>query len=79
LSTGGGSLFLLPGPRPYHDPKPRRKPKMDHDFSLDPNADDWFPDGIDILPPPSYFIVIAAVLAACVVAIATMIRLLRVH
>ena len=51
---------------------------MDRDLSLDTTADGWFPDGIEILPRPS-FIAIAAVLAAFVAAIATVVRLLRVH
>jgi hypothetical protein len=52
---------------------------MGKDFSLDSSADGWFPDGIEILPLPSYLVVIAAVLAAFVAAIATAILLLRVH
>ena len=52
---------------------------MDKDFSLDSNPDGWFPDGIEILPRSSYFVVIAAVLASLVAAIASVIRMLRVH
>jgi hypothetical protein len=52
---------------------------MDKDFSLDSNPDGWFPNGIEILPRSSNVIVIAAVLAGCVAAIATAIRLLRVR
>lgn len=51
---------------------------MDKDFSLDCNHDGWFPDGIEILPRSSYVVVIAAVLAAFIAAIASLIRLLRV-
>jgi hypothetical protein len=51
---------------------------MERDFSLDTTADGWFPDGIEILPRPS-FVAIAAVLAAFVAAIATVVRLLRAH
>lgn len=51
---------------------------MERDFSLDTAADGWFPDGIEILPRPS-FVAIAAVLATLVVAIATVVRLLRAH
>jgi hypothetical protein len=54
--------------------QPEEDIEMGKDFSLDSSADGWFPDGIEILPLPSYLVVIVAVLAAFVAAIATAIR-----
>ena len=54
--------------------------EMYGDLRLEPETEEeWFPNGIEIVPRPPLVVVIAVLLVACVAAIAAGFRLLRVH